>query len=109
MIEKLVTLMAHLLAAEPENTPFEDLMGGDWWGSITRVFTDPIGQFFFAILFIVPIALLYIKTQDIVPPALAMVGLGAVLAVLFTSPIRFFFAVCAIAGVAVVLWSVAHR
>lgn len=106
MLEKLIT---YLLAAEPENTPFDDLLGGDWWGAITRVFSDPIGEFFFAILFIVPIALLYIKTQNVVPAALAMVGLGAVLAVLFTSPIRFFYATMAVAGLAVVLWSVAHK
>lgn len=107
MLEKLMFVI--LTMAEDDNTPFEDLMGGDWWGAITRVFSDPIGEFFFAILFIVPIALLYIKSQNVMPPALALVGLGAVLAGLFTSPIRFFFAVCAVAGLAVVLWSVAHR
>lgn len=109
MIEKLVTLMAYLLAAQPENTPLDDLMGGDWWKAITEVFTSSIGELFFATCFLVGPALLCIKHQDVVTPAMAILAVGAVLAMLFTSPIRFFFATMAIIGLAVVLWSVAHR
>lgn len=99
MLEKLILLWI-------VGTPFEDLMNGDWWGALTGVFTGTIGEFFFAIVFLLPVALIYIKTQNIVPASLALVAGGAVLAVLFTSPIRFFFAVIAIIGVATVLWGI---
>jgi len=107
----LITLLIFLMAAgenQLDNTAFTSLVHGDWWTAITSVFTSVIGEAFFAIIFMLGPALIYIKTQNIVPTAMAIIVGGAVFAVLFSSPIRFFFAVCAIIGVTVVLWEMAR-
>lgn len=106
----IVILLTSILAAIGDNNGLIDnLVQGEWWKTITGVFTSTIGELFFAILFLLGPALLYIKTQSIVPPAMAMLVGGAVLAALFTSPIRFFFALCAIFGVAIVLFQVTKK
>lgn len=92
-----------------DNRSFEYLIHGDWWTAVVSVFTSVIGEAFFAIVFLLGPALIYIKSQNIVPTAMAIIVGGAVLAVLFSSPIRFFFAIAAIIGVTVILWEMTHK
>ena len=114
MTMALTTILTLLTMAALDNNLdnhlLENIRQGNWWTGITGVFTSAIGEFFFAILFtILPIGLVYIKPQNVVPAAMILLISGSVFAALFTSPIRFFFAVCAIFGVAIVLFGVAHR
>jgi len=112
----LETIMCHLMKAVTvawdnnlDNSLMEKLREGNWWDAITGVFGGPIGEFFIGILFLLGPAILYIKTQNTVPAGMAVLIEGAVFAALFTSPVRFFFAVVAIFGLAVVLYGVMKR
>jgi len=112
MLESLTCRVLALVAAWDntlDNTAMEALREGRWWDAIRGVFGSPIGEFFFAFLFLLGPAILYIKTQNVVPAAMAMLVGGAVFAFLFTSPVRFFFALMAVFGITVVLWELMKK
>lgn len=94
-----------------DNTQFTQLIEGNWWDAITGVFTQigPIGESAFAVLYLLAPAMIYIKTENIVPASLLVLIAGIPLAVLFSTPIRFFFAIVAIFGGAVVLMGLVKR
>jgi hypothetical protein len=98
----LLSFLAVLFAG----TPVENLVENhNWYPILTQPYQ--IGgtlDFFWAILYMLGIALIYIKTQDIAPTSAYMIIVGVVMIPLLSSPVQFLIAACAMVGVAAILY-----
>lgn len=97
----LLSFLAGLAA-----TPVENLMENhNWYPVLTQPYQ--IGgslDIFWAILYMLGIALIYIKTGDIAPTSAYMIIVGVILIPLLSSPVQFFIAASAMVGVAAILY-----
>jgi hypothetical protein len=94
------------LAAVFAGTPVENLIENhNWYPIITQPYQ--VGgslDIFWAILYLLGIGLIYIKTQDIAPTSAYMMIVGGILIPLLSSPVQFFIAACVMIGVAAILY-----
>jgi hypothetical protein len=89
----LATGVVH--AQEDENTFMGPIMAGDWWTAITSVYLDIIGGAFWAIMVLLPAAMIYIKTRNTGPPVLILILGSAIFGALpgFDGPTRVLFVI----------------
>lgn len=97
----IIEVISQALAAGPWET-FEN---GDFLGGITQVFTDVLpGGLFFAILLMIPVAMLYIRTQSAGPPLMILLLGSAVMASVFPAPVRQLMTIIAALSVAGIIF-----
>lgn len=102
MIEYIV---AALIAVSENENLLGKLIGGDFWGAITGVYTGVIGELFLATLFIfIPAGMVYVKTGSFAPSMLILIVGSAVLSGILTTTVRFVMISLAIVGIAAVLY-----
>ena len=92
-----------------ENGLLGPLVEGEWYTAITSVYTQVLGMFFHVLIFLLGPTLIGIKSQRFAPVSMAILISGIVFAMLFETPMQFFFAVAAILGLAGVFYSVVHK
>lgn len=108
----LIFSLIMLVASENDNLLEQLTENWDWWGAITGVYgvlnTMLVG-ILFAVLYLFGVGVLYIKMQDIAPVSIFMILGAVVLGPFLATPFQFFFAACAIIGVATILWRLAKK
>jgi len=106
MIAFLLLLGTGTVRATPENenTFMEPIVAGDWWGALSSVYTNVIGGVFWAIMVILPVGMLYIKTRNSWPPTMLLIIGSAVFGVLFGSVVRVLMIIFIAFGIAIVLY-----
>jgi hypothetical protein len=91
-------------AQENENTFMNYIANNDWWGGISAVYVNCIGGVFWAIMVLLPVGMLYIKSRNIWPPTMLLIIGSAVFGVLFGSVVRVLMIIFIAFGIAIVLY-----
>ena len=103
MASSIATVRAQ---GENENTFMDQIVAGDWWGAISAVYENPLGQvgILYTILIVLPCAMFYIKIRNSGPPTLLLIIGSAVFGFLFPMPARLLFVVFIGIGIGLILY-----
>ena len=90
------------------STPIENMMP-DLIGTVIDPFTDLIGDWFWAVILVVIIGGVYIKSETYGPPMAVMMVFSTLLTAVITSDVRYFFAIMSALSVAGMLYAAYTR